>query len=274
MDGKKGFSLVELMVVVAIIALLITILIPTLTRAEEQARQAKCQANMKGVGLGWIMYARGNNAIPPMLSGTTAAGAYEDALRMGSNCTAADLGTGAQQNLCLLVKIDAVPWGMFICPSTGNKEADRRGSGKQFGLGDGDMRYCDYAVQILDRNSGNLCKPQHMDGAIAIVGDQPPKYRVTNFNLMTMWSPNHPDYGESLLFAGGNVRFSKDKSEDTSGLGRNRNTGGWGGNNIYTQDAWDDGETQRPTLTYNRRLVGLPNSTKDSVLFAYGQAQE
>ena len=193
-----------------------------------------------------------------------------DSLRMGETCTEADLGTGAQQNLCLLVKSGVVTWGMFICPSTGNKPANRSDSGKTFGLGEGsDMIYCDYAVQIMDRNAGNLCPVKEMDGGIAIIGDQPQRYKTTNFNLMKRWSQNHPDDGESLLYAGGNVKFSRDKtSEDDI------NTGGWGGNNVYTQDAWYSGSSDAPALYYNRRLVGLPNSTKDSVLFAYGQSDD
>ena len=56
--GRKGFTLVELLTVIAIIAVLAAMLFPVFSRAREQARKATCQSNLKQLGLTMMMYSQ------------------------------------------------------------------------------------------------------------------------------------------------------------------------------------------------------------------------
>ena len=55
--AKHGFTLVELLVVVSIIALLISILLPSLKKAREQAKATVCLSNLRALGQGIMLYA-------------------------------------------------------------------------------------------------------------------------------------------------------------------------------------------------------------------------
>jgi prepilin-type N-terminal cleavage/methylation domain-containing protein len=68
--ARIGFTLVELLIVIAIIALLVSILLPSLARAKAMARLLTCQTNMSAQVKGHAMYAaQWNDLKPPILPG-------------------------------------------------------------------------------------------------------------------------------------------------------------------------------------------------------------
>ncbi|MFC1677370.1 prepilin-type N-terminal cleavage/methylation domain-containing protein [Planctomycetota bacterium] len=58
---KAGFTLVELLVVISIIALLMSILMPALSSARRSGQSVVCMSNLKQLQLGWLMFANGND---------------------------------------------------------------------------------------------------------------------------------------------------------------------------------------------------------------------
>ncbi len=58
--SRPGFTLVELLVVIGIIALLVSILLPALNKANEDARRVRCLSNQRQLVMAWQMYASDN----------------------------------------------------------------------------------------------------------------------------------------------------------------------------------------------------------------------
>jgi prepilin-type N-terminal cleavage/methylation domain-containing protein len=65
---RRAFTLLEILVVVAIIGLLAALLFPVFSRAREMARRTSCASQLHQLGLAFALYEQDQNALPPHLS--------------------------------------------------------------------------------------------------------------------------------------------------------------------------------------------------------------
>lgn len=56
--SRHGFTLVELLIVIGIIAALIAILLPTISKARAQSKRTACMSNLRSIGQGMYLYAQ------------------------------------------------------------------------------------------------------------------------------------------------------------------------------------------------------------------------
>lgn len=75
---RNAFTLVELLVVIAVIGVLATLLLPSLARAREEAQSVVCLNNLRQLNFGWRMYADDSRDVLPFNGNVDFCGQYID----------------------------------------------------------------------------------------------------------------------------------------------------------------------------------------------------
>jgi len=120
---RSGFTLVELLVVIGIIALLISILLPSLNRARGAAQSVQCLSNLRQVGQSMLMYTSDHQGRLP----------YGNTWSFGSNPRGDTFHAALSRYTCRNYDDNSIPWsaknnfvigpkgvmpkGIWTCPS-------------------------------------------------------------------------------------------------------------------------------------------------------------
>ncbi len=276
MKSRRGFTLVEMLVVIAILGLLMSILIPSLGRAKEAVRQTKCRSQLRGFGNSLHSYAAEMSDKWPCVLRPNIAGQQK-------------VDTSA--SLWLLVVHGNAMIGDFVCPTdeVANRATAYRGivdPAIPFPLQDNKLTLS-YSYQVPHSVIGGPGQDHPNPTHFAVMADRnpfdppgstPPPggqllssmpgwsspstlndmnsfiVRAPASDRMTVNSVNHNGDGQSVLYRDGHVEWWQTP------------LAGINGDNIYTRQNPNDNSLNNLCIGNAPDDTSLPGSNDDSYL--------
>ena len=180
---RRGFTLVELLVVIGIIAILIGLILPALNKARAQANALACQSNLRQLGSGFFLYANDYNGYLPWSGDQdgyvqAAPVAPWDDSAFWANAVMKELGKSSYYQLQVLAGCKF--------PSSVTADANISGSVPLASYSDNNLLVCPAAGPAASPGTGDIT---NNDGTFEMWGNPPGSVPEYMSSLNPNWRP-------------------------------------------------------------------------------------
>ncbi|MDB6053897.1 MAG: prepilin-type N-terminal cleavage/methylation domain [Verrucomicrobiales bacterium] len=189
MARRLGFTLLELLMVIAIIAILAGLLLPSFTRAKARGQRITCLSNLREIGIGFQMFANDHNHQYPPLVPQRDGGTYEVA------------ATSDALAHFLSISNEIVTPKVLACPSDSRIAAQNWKSINKTNVS--------YAV-FLDASPNVSATPLCADRNISMGGTGSDVLAVDN-PALAYWTSELHSHAGNILFGDAHVEQADDK---------------------------------------------------------------